>query len=113
MALLFPDSESRFTSRAGGVPPTRDFFVRWLHPFDMDYATNSTAQEAMWGGFIPFCLCSLWGLRLLWRGWRGDILDSSGMARASRSWFVIGGLLLQAPLVGYTVFAWKQGLFRS
>lgn len=58
----------------------------------MDYATNSTAQEAMWGGFIPFGLCTLWGLRLVWRGLRGDILDSSGSVTASRSWFIIAGV---------------------
>jgi hypothetical protein len=79
----------------------------------MNYATNSTAEEAMWGGFIPFGLCSFWGLRLLLRGLRGDILDSSGTAVATRSWFIIGGFLLQLPLGGYTYFVWKQGLFGS
>jgi hypothetical protein len=79
----------------------------------MDYATNSTAQEAMWGGFIPFGLCTLCGLRLVLRGLRGDILDSSGTFAAPRIWFIIGGSLLQAPLIGYTWFVWKQGLFGS
>jgi len=79
----------------------------------MDYATNSTAQEAMWGGFIPFGLCSLWGMRFVFRGLRGDILDSSGTAVASRSWFIVGGMLLQCPLIGYVWFVWKQGLFGS
>ena len=65
----------------------------------------------MWGGFIPFGLCSFWGLRLLLRGLRGDILDSSGMEIASRGWFIIGGISLQLPLAGYTYFVWKQGLF--
>jgi len=67
----------------------------------------------MWGGFIPFGLCSAWDLRLLLRRVRGDTFDSSGTAVASRSWFVIGGLLLQLPLVAYSLFVWKQGLFRS
>jgi hypothetical protein len=79
----------------------------------MEYATNSTAQEAMWGGFIPFGVCSLWGLWLILRGFRGDILDSSGTNIASRSWFILGGLLLQVPLLAYTWFVWKQGLFGS
>ena len=77
----------------------------------MHHTSNSTAQDAMWGGFIPFGLCSFWGLRLFWRGLRGDILDSSGMAAAARGWFVVGGLLLQLPFAGYTYFVWKQGLF--
>ena len=77
------------------------------------YTTSSTAQEAMWGGFIPFGLCSFWGLRLLVRGLRGDVLDSSGTALASRGWFLVGGICLQLPLIGFTLFAWKQGLFSS
>jgi hypothetical protein len=77
----------------------------------MDYVNNSTAPEAMWGGFIPFGLCSFWGLRLLFRGLRGDTLDSSGTETASRNWFIIGGSLLQLPLSGYAYFVWKQGLF--
>jgi len=77
----------------------------------MDYAINSKAHEALWVGFIPFGFCSYWGLRLFMRALRGDILDSSGMATASRSWFIIGGLLLQLPLAGYAYFVWKQGLF--
>ena len=77
------------------------------------HAINNTAQDAMWGGFIPFGLCSFWGLRLLVRGLRGDILDASGHAVTSRSWFIGGGIFLQLPLIGFTLFAWKQGLFGS
>jgi hypothetical protein len=62
-------------------------------------------------GFIVFGLCSIWGLRLLLRGLRGDILDSTGMETASRSWFIAGGILLQFPLITFTLFAWKQGFF--
>jgi hypothetical protein len=79
----------------------------------MNPAINSTAQEAMWGGFIAFCLCSFWGLRLLLRGLRGDVLDASGSAVASRGWFIGGGIFLQLPLISFTLFAWKQGLFGS
>ncbi|MBN9692562.1 MAG: hypothetical protein J0M24_20125 [Verrucomicrobia bacterium] len=71
----------------------------------------STAQEAMWSGFFVFGLCSLWGLRLLFRGLRGDVFDSMGIAVASRGWFIVGGMCLQLPLAGFTLFAWKQGLF--
>jgi len=77
----------------------------------MDYAINSLTQKALWGGFIPFGFCSYWGLRLLMRGLQGHVLDSSGMAIASRGWFIIGGILLQLPLGGYAYFVWKQGLF--
>jgi hypothetical protein len=56
-------------------------------------------------------LCSFWGLRWLIRGLRGDVLDSSGMAVAPRGLFIAGGILLQVPLIGYTLFVWKQGLF--
>lgn len=73
----------------------------------------SRAQVAMWCGFIPFGLCSFWGLRLVMRGVRGDILDSSGMPVASRGLFITGGVLLQMPLAGYAFFVWKQGLFGS
>lgn len=64
-------------------------------------------------GFIPFGLCSVWGLRLLLRGMRGDIRDSSGMETASRGWFIAGGILLQFPLLAFTGFAWKHGFFGS
>jgi hypothetical protein len=77
----------------------------------MNYASNGTAEEAMWGGFIPFGVCSIWGLRLLLRGIRRDILDSSGMETASRKWFIMGGVLLQLPLGCYGYFVWSRGLF--
>ena len=77
----------------------------------LSYASPTTAQEAMWGGFLAFGLCSLWGVHLLVRGLRGDIHDSTGHALASRQWFIGGGILLQFPLIGFAIFAWKQGLF--
>ena len=71
------------------------------------------AQYTISAGFIAFGLCSFWGLRLLLRGFRGDVLDSSGMETASRGWFIAAGTLLQLPLVGFTVIAWRQGFFGS
>ena len=66
-----------------------------------------------YAGFIAFGLCSVWGLRLLLRGVRGDVLDSTGMETASRNWFIAGGILLQFPLIPFTLFAWKQAKARS
>src|SRR5262249_10322705 len=77
------------------------------------HAINSTPSEAIWGGFMAFGICSFFGLRLLLRGLRGDTLDSSGHTVASRGWFILGGMLLQLPLVGFTLLAWKQGFFNS
>jgi hypothetical protein len=77
------------------------------------YAQNSTPGEAIWGGFLVFGLCSFWGLRLLFRGVRGDILDSSGHDMAPRSLFIGGGVFLQLPLVVFLFFIWRQGFFGS
>ena len=71
------------------------------------------AIVSIYAGFIAFGLCSVLGFRLLLRGVRGDILDLTGMETASRSWFIAGGILLQFPLIAFTLFAWKQGLFGS
>jgi hypothetical protein len=79
----------------------------------MNVFTQYSASEVMWAGFIPFCICSFWGLRFVIRSFRGDTLDSSGSVAASRGWSLIGGLLAQLPLVAYTYFVWKQGLFGS
>ncbi len=67
----------------------------------------------MGGGFIAFGLCSFWGLWLLLRGVRGDNFDSLVHVVAPRMVFIVGGILLQLPLVGFTVFAWRQGFFGS
>lgn len=69
------------------------------------------ARDAIGSGFLTFGLCSLWGMRLLVRGIRDDILDASGHRQAPRAWFVAGGILLQLPLIGYTIYAWRQGYF--
>ena len=73
----------------------------------------STASEAIGGGFLAFGICSLFGFRWLLRGIRDDTLDASGHPTASRGWFIVGGLLLQVPLLAFTLFAWKQGYFGS
>lgn len=62
---------------------------------------------------MAFGLCSFFGLRLLLRGLRDETLDSSGHTVASRGWFILAGVVFQLPLVGFTVFAWKQGFFGS
>jgi hypothetical protein len=77
------------------------------------HAINSSASEAIGGGFLAFGICSFFGLRLLLRGLRDETLDSSGHTIASRGWFIIGGLLMQVPLIWFALFAWKQGYFGS
>ena len=75
--------------------------------------TNYPLDRAIGGGFIAFGLCGAFGLRILYRGIRNDVLDSSGTPLAGRSWFVVGGILLMLPLIGYTFFVWRQGYFGS
>ena len=65
------------------------------------------------GGIFVFALCAALGLRVLYRGLRGDTLDSSGTPVAGRAWFIIGGILLLLPFVGYMVFIWRQGYFAN
>jgi hypothetical protein len=73
--------------------------------------SSSTASEAIWGGFLAFGFCSYWGLRLLLRGLQREMTDESGINIGSRGWFIAGGLLMQMPLIGFTVFVWRQGYF--
>jgi len=56
----------------------------------MDIISPSTAQEGVWMGFIPFGLCSIWGLNILRRGLSGEIQDATGHNVASRTWFIRG-----------------------
>jgi hypothetical protein len=63
------------------------------------------------GGFLVFGICAAFGLRLLYRGIRGDVYDSSGTPIAARSWFIAGGIFCLLPLVAYSFFVWKQGYF--
>ncbi len=70
-------------------------------------------NEAVAGGFAAFGACSIWGVRLLLRGIRGDTLDRMGHPVASRGWFIGGGIFLQLPLIAFALFVWRQGYFRS
>jgi hypothetical protein len=72
---------------------------------------NPLLHFRIWGGFVAFGVCAAFGLRLLYRGIRGDVCDSSGTPIAGRGWFIGGGLLGLSALVAYTVFVWKQGYF--
>lgn len=69
----------------------------------------SSPGQLIFGGFLVFGLCAAFGLRLLFRGIRNDILDSSGAPVAGRSWFIVGGVLCLVPLIAFSVFAWRQG----
>jgi hypothetical protein len=69
----------------------------------------STAEEAIAGGFIAFGLASFFGARLLLRGFRNDVNDSSGHLVAGRAWFIAGGILCQVPLIMFCLFVWRQG----
>ena len=75
-------------------------------------ACQALREQALWGGFFMFAICSFYGFRWLMRGIRNDILDSLGHPVAARSWFIVGGVLMQVPLAIFAVFAWRQGLFR-
>ena len=62
-------------------------------------------------GFLAFGICAVFGLRLLYRGLRDDICDSSGVPKAARVWFFIGGIVCLLPLIAYALFMWRQGYF--
>ena len=46
-------------------------------------------------------VCSVFGLRLLFKGMRGEILDESGIAKAPRWLYVVSGVALQMPAFIY------------
>jgi hypothetical protein len=73
--------------------------------------TPSTAEEGVWGGFLVFGIASIFGLRLITRALQNDTNDSSGLAIASRGWFITGGVLFQLPLIAFLLFVWRQGFF--
>ena len=79
----------------------------------MTELSYSSPGEAIHGGFLVFGLCAAFGLRLLYRGLRNDILDSSGTPVAGRSLFIVGGILCLLPLVAFVIFLCKQGYFRA
>jgi hypothetical protein len=68
-------------------------------------------QYRIWGGFLAFGICAAFGLRLLYRGIRDDVYDTSGTPLAGRGWFIAGGIFCLLPLVAYFFFVWKQGYF--
>ncbi len=72
---------------------------------------NPELQYRIDGGFAVFGILAFVGLRLIYRGLRNDISDSSGTSVAGRSWFIAGGTGCCLPLIGYTLFLWKQGYF--
>ena len=65
----------------------------------------------MFNGFVVFGICSIVGLWLLWRGLTDDTADHTGISNGSRWWWIIGGVLMQLPLIAYTLFAQRQGFF--
>ncbi len=65
--------------------------------------------QLVFGGLLVFGLWAAFGVRLLVRGLRNDVLDSSGTPAAGRTWFIAGGLLCMLPLAAFLVFAWRQG----
>jgi hypothetical protein len=73
--------------------------------------TYFSPGQLIFGGFLVFGLCAAFGLRLLYRSIRDDVLDSSGTPIAGRSWFIIGGIWCLVPLVAFSPFAWRQGYF--
>jgi hypothetical protein len=72
---------------------------------------NPLLHYRIWAGFLAFAICAAFGLRLMYRGIRGDVCDSSGTPLAGRSGFIGGGILCLVPLVAYSVLLWKQGYF--
>ncbi len=75
--------------------------------------SNPLLHYRIWGGFLALGICAAFGLRLLYRGIRGDVCDASGTPIADRGWFIAGGLVCFLPLVAYSIFVWKQGYFAS
>jgi hypothetical protein len=72
---------------------------------------NPLLHYRIWAGFLAFAICAAFGLRLMYRGIRGDVCDSSGTPLAGRGGFIGGGILCLVPLVAYSVLLWKQGYF--
>ncbi len=72
---------------------------------------NPLLHFRIWAGFLALGICAAYGLRLIYRGIRGDISDASGTPVAGRSWFIGGGILCLLPLCAFCLFVWKQGYF--
>ena len=69
----------------------------------------AAAHRRVLAGVIVFGIFAVFGLRLLYRGLRNDIYDSSGTPTAGRLWFVLGGIACFVPLVAYCLFLLRQG----
>jgi hypothetical protein len=65
---------------------------------------NSFAlQRRVGGGFFVFGLCSAYGIRLIYLGATNRIIDSSGMQKAPRWMYIVGGVLMQLPLIAFSL----------
>jgi hypothetical protein len=73
--------------------------------------TYSTPGEAIRAGIIVFAILAIFGLRLLYRGLRGDVLDASGNPVAGRMWFIGGGLTCLLVFIAFMIFIWQRGFF--
>lgn len=71
----------------------------------------SSARSAMLRGLVVFAIIAFFGLKILIRGLRDDTADITGIPNGSRWWWIIAGILMQLPLIIFTVFAWRQGFF--
>jgi hypothetical protein len=93
------------------VAPAAIAFLSW-HPASLQalaFRSGSDPDELVAAGFSGFVVLSFLGIRLLIRGIRSDIYDWLGHAPASRFWFIIGGILMQLPLVAWIAFLIHQG----
>jgi hypothetical protein len=73
----------------------------------------SPAEHAVVRGFVVFGIVALCGARLLFRGIKKDIVDATSVPNGSRWSWIVGGIVLHIPLIGYTFFAYRQGFFGS
>ena len=80
---------------------------------DLLASASYALDRRIGAGFFGFGALALLGLTLLVRGIRDDIYDWLGHAAASRAWFVIGGVVLQLPLVAWILFLVRQGWFEQ
>jgi len=72
---------------------------------------NWDLHYRIWAGFLAFGICAAFGIRLLFRGIRDEVYDTSGTPLAGRGWFITGGIVCLLAFVVYSVFVWKQGYF--
>ena len=75
--------------------------------------SNYALSRRIGGGFVAFGICSAYGIRLIYLGVTNQIIDSIGMEKAPRWMYVIGGALMQIPLIAFTLFLKHQGYFHQ